>query len=63
MFQKAIDAKPDIISITTFNEWGEGTQIEPAIRKYGYMDYGDDGSYKYIDLTRKYIDEFIKDEL
>jgi len=27
---KAIAADPDIISITSFNEWGEGTQIEPA---------------------------------
>jgi glycoprotein endo-alpha-1,2-mannosidase len=26
----AIRALPDIVSITSFNEWGEGTQIEPA---------------------------------
>ena len=60
----AVEAKPDIISITSYNEWGEGTQIEPAMcNKYGYMDYGDDGSYKYIDITRQYVEDFKNDEL
>lgn len=31
MFQHAIDAQTDFISITSYNEWGEGTQIEPAV--------------------------------
>ena len=31
MFTDAIDAKPDYISITSYNEWGEGTQVEPAV--------------------------------
>ena len=30
MWKRAIRANPDSISITSYNEWGEGTQIEPA---------------------------------
>ena len=31
MWLRAIAAKGDIVSITSFNEWGEGTQIEPCM--------------------------------
>ena len=30
MWKPAIDSGASIIAITTYNEWGEGTQIEPA---------------------------------
>jgi hypothetical protein len=30
MWRAAIDATPDIVTITSYNEWHEGTQIEPA---------------------------------
>ena len=30
MWQAALDAGPDAVSITSWNEWGEGTQVEPA---------------------------------
>lgn len=30
MWQQALKARPAVISITSYNEWGEGTQIEPA---------------------------------
>lgn len=33
MFTAAIDCLPDVISITSYNEWGEGTQIEPSVPK------------------------------
>src|SRR5262249_42859757 len=36
-------ASPDIVSITSFNEWGEGTQIEPAAARPGYASY--DGAW------------------
>ena len=29
-FQKAISLRPKFITVTSFNEWHEGTQIEPA---------------------------------
>ena len=43
LWAAAIAAKPDVISITSFNEWGEGTQIEPAAARRGYRAY--DGSW------------------
>jgi glycoprotein endo-alpha-1,2-mannosidase len=39
MWQAAIGAKADIVSVTSYNEWGEGTQIEPASSKQGYESY------------------------
>ena len=39
LWKAAIKAKPDGITITSFNEWGEGTQIEPAAAKPGYLSY------------------------
>lgn len=35
--QKAIKSKAKIIQIATWNDWGEGTQIEPSI-EFGYRD-------------------------
>jgi hypothetical protein len=30
MWERAIRAQPDVVTITSYNEWHEGTQIEPA---------------------------------
>ena len=43
LWAAAVAARPDIVSITSFNEWGEGTQIEPAAARAGYRGY--DGSW------------------
>ena len=44
MWERAIRAQPDLVTITSYNEWHEGTQIEPA-RAIGapYLSY--DGAY------------------
>ncbi len=63
MFVSAIHANPDFIGITSFNEWHEGTQIEPAVPKkissYTYEDYGENTDpYFYIKKTRALIKEY-----
>lgn len=60
MFMNALETKPDFIGITSFNEWHEGTQIEPAVPKkipaYTYEDYGQDvDPMYYIHRTRELI--------
>ncbi len=43
MWRAALRARADIVTITSFNEWHEGTQIEPAKLAAGYESY--DGAY------------------
>ncbi|REC62611.1 hypothetical protein DRF65_09185 [Chryseobacterium pennae] len=46
MFDAATKLNPELIGITLFNEWYEGTRIEPAASKknknFIYEDYGKD---------------------
>jgi hypothetical protein len=43
LWTAALAAAPDAVSVTSFNEWGEGTQIEPAAARPGYGSY--DGAW------------------
>jgi glycoprotein endo-alpha-1,2-mannosidase len=43
LWSAALSAKPDMVSITSYNEWGEGTQIEAAAPHAGYRCY--DGAW------------------
>jgi len=43
LWSAALAAAPDIVTITSYNEWGEGTQIEPAQVRRGYDSY--DGAW------------------
>jgi hypothetical protein len=54
------------VSITSFNEWGEGTQIEPAkkvseeeFKEKKYLNYGNKGPYLYLNLTAEFSHEFL----
>uniref|UniRef100_A0A914VCP4 Glycoprotein endo-alpha-1,2-mannosidase n=1 Tax=Plectus sambesii TaxID=2011161 RepID=A0A914VCP4_9BILA len=62
-FNAAMDVGADCISITSFNEWHEGTQIEPAVPKtdsdnnFVYKTYNQ-GPNQYLALTRSLLSEF-----
>jgi hypothetical protein len=57
--------EPPLVAITTFNEWHEGTQIEPAAagitnsRGYTYEDYDPLPPDGYLTLTRQWVDRFL----
>jgi hypothetical protein len=56
MWRCAIRARPDLVTITSYNEWQEGTQIEPARAQVGRPDY--DGAWGRAGLParRAYLD-------
>jgi len=63
-FAAAIAVSPPIVSITSFNEWHEGTQIEPAIPKqipdFKYLDYSPGSPEYYLDRTGYWVDRYIE---
>ncbi len=66
MFESALKCNPPIVSITSFNEWHEGTQIEPAAPKeipgYRYEDYGDQAPDYYLKRTLHWMQQWTKKE-
>ena len=66
-FKTALSVNPNIISITSFNEWHEGTQIEKAVPKktkqFEYLDYLPNEPDFYLKLTRKWVRQYMKQRL
>lgn len=64
-FTFAIESRPDIISITSYNEWHEGTQIEPArpFEATGrtYLDQEERSEKWYLERTGTWLKRWLKD--
>jgi len=62
MFKKAVDLNPPFIGITSFNEWHEGTQIEPSVSKqlsdYKYFDFAPLEPDYYLKKTKEWVDVY-----
>lgn len=50
LWEEAIKANPDWVLISTWNEWPEGTEIEPS------LEFGD----KYLKITSEYATQFLR---
>lgn len=66
MFESALKSGAPLVSITSFNEWHEGTQIEPAVPKtiegYQYEDYGVRSPIYYLERTLYWIQRWKEKE-
>jgi glycoprotein endo-alpha-1,2-mannosidase len=65
MWRAAVRAKADVVTITSYNEWQEGTQIEPARSQVEHQSY--DGAWgkrgrpaqrAYLDATARWMARF-----
>lgn len=61
-FEAALAVDPPFVSISTFNEWHEGTQIAPAVPKQvegvTYLDYEERDPNWYLDRTRYWLERW-----
>lgn len=59
MWSAAVAVNPPLVGITSFNEWHEGTQIEPAVPKriegFTYLDYRPLEPVDYLDRTAHWV--------
>jgi glycoprotein endo-alpha-1,2-mannosidase len=66
MWKKAVTARADVVTITSYNEWQEGTQIEPAQAQVDRLGY--DGAWgrsgvaaqrAYLEATARWAARFL----
>ena len=59
MAASALAVEPAMIGLTSYNEWHEGTQIEPAEARiaggFRYRDYGSEGLDGYLTMTAEWM--------
>lgn len=48
------------VSVASYNDWPAGTQIEEAVPYAGHKDYQPTGPRKYLDLTKHWVEEFVR---
>ena len=56
MWRLALGARADLVTITSYNEWHEGTQIEPARARPGYRGYDGAWALHGRSAERAYLD-------
>lgn len=54
MWEAAVDSGAKIVTITSYNEWGEGTQIEAVEPRQGYESYEPHPPNYYLEQTAKW---------
>ncbi|GAB0098592.1 glycoprotein endo-alpha-1,2-mannosidase [Sergentomyia squamirostris] len=61
-WRTAIRTGAAVITISSYNDWPHGDQIEDAAARVGFKDYSTPSgkTHKYLDLTSHWIDEFRK---
>jgi glycoprotein endo-alpha-1,2-mannosidase len=56
MWKTALRAGPDVVTITSYNEWQEGTQIEPAQVQVGRLGYEGAWGRRGVAAQRAYLE-------
>jgi len=56
MWKTALRAEPDLVTITSYNEWQEGTQIEPAQMQVGKPGYDGAWGRRGVAAQRAYLE-------
>ncbi|XP_058462045.1 glycoprotein endo-alpha-1,2-mannosidase isoform X2 [Malaya genurostris] len=62
-WRTALKNNAQLITINSYNNWVDGTQIEAAIPVFGFRDYLPGSPEKYLDLAQSWIEEFVKYKL